>query len=204
MPRIVDHEERRRTVARIARTLILKKGIDRVTVREIAGKAGFSTAVVSHYFRDKKDLMLLVFKDTQASAESRFRKAIEAELPLIDTLEALLPRDVDTNDTWRVWFAFWSLTLAHDDFREEQVAQARKTMYLISSVLKHHHVPADSEEERLLQAQRLFAALSGIATQATHDPEWWPVQRQRSLIQAELDSLSASCMPWCQENSARK
>lgn len=192
MPRIVNHDERRQTVAQIARRMILELGMDKVTVREVARQAGFSTAVVSHYFRDKKDLMLLVFRDAQAGAEARFRSAIDAGLPLLETLEALLPRDAQTQDTWRVWFAFWSLTLAHEDFRQEQVLQARKTVDMIAALLQQRGFPPAHAAAQRQQAQRLFALLSGMATQATHDPEQWPLDGQRRIIQAELDALQAA------------
>lgn len=189
MPRVVNHDERRQQVARVARDLILRQGIDRVTVREIATVAGYSTAVVSHYFRDKKELMFLVFTDTQRRAEARFRQAIDAGVPVLEGLEALLPRDDESRDFWRVWFAFWSMTLAYDDFRREQVLQARKTVEMIAELLARAGLAAATAEARLVQCQRLFAVVSGIATQSTHDPRQWPLRRQLAILRAELDSL---------------
>lgn len=182
LPRIVDHTERRRQVARAARGLILEQGLDNVTVREIASRVGYSTAVVSHYFRSKKELMFLVFRETQVSAEQRFKAAIDARLPLVESLEALLPTDRDSVETWRVWFAFWSMTVTYDDFRDEQVIQARKTLGMIAGLLDNLAVPAINSDERDLQSRALFAMITGIATQATHDPEGWPLDRQRAVI----------------------
>ncbi|HLS97231.1 MAG: TetR/AcrR family transcriptional regulator [Porticoccaceae bacterium] len=189
MPRVVNHDERRQQVARVARDLILRQGIERVTVREIATLAGYSTAVVSHYFRDKKELMFLVFTDTQRRAEARFRRAIDAGLPVLEGLESLLPRDDESRDFWRVWFAFWSMTLTHEDFRREQVVQARRTVDMIAELLGRAGLAAATAEARLVQCQRLFALVSGIATQATHDPRQWPLRRQRAILKAELESL---------------
>lgn len=189
MPRIVNHEERRRQVARVARDLILQCGIDNVTVREIASLAGYSTAVVSHYFRNKKELMFLVFTETQRRSETRFRAAINAGVPVLEGLEALLPRDDESRDFWRVWFAFWSMTLVYEDFRREQVLQARKTVAMIGELLELAGQPAASEEDRLVQCQRLFAVVSGIAIQAIHDPRTWPLKRQRLILRQELESL---------------
>ena len=47
MPITVDHEQRRREVAEVAAELIAHRGLERVTVREIAAATGFSTTVVS-------------------------------------------------------------------------------------------------------------------------------------------------------------
>lgn len=191
MPRIVDHAARRREVARAARQLILQKGLDRVTVREVAATLGFSTTVVSHYFRGKRELMFLVFQETQGQAERRFRQAIEGNLPVLEALETLLPRDPESRDSWRVWFAFWSMTLTDEEFGREQVVQARKTSELVAQLLEQSGISAEGGEERITRAQRLFAVLTGIATQATHDPEGWPVERQRKMLRQELDSLSS-------------
>jgi len=59
MPLIVDHDARRREVGAIAARLIATSGLEGVTVRDVARIAGFSTAVVSHYFDNKRALLPL-------------------------------------------------------------------------------------------------------------------------------------------------
>ena len=43
MPRQVDHDARRLEVAEVAARLIAQVGVERVTVRELAKAAGYST-----------------------------------------------------------------------------------------------------------------------------------------------------------------
>jgi AcrR family transcriptional regulator len=191
MPRIVDHEDRRKQVALAARELILDRGIDKVTVRDIAARVGFSTAVVSHYFHNKQELMLLVFQDTQHQAEARFRDAIMAGLPVIECLITLLPQDRPSAKMWEIWFAFWGMTISCDAFREEQVFQARKTVALLTDLLKDRHANVLSIEGAKNAAQSIFALLTGIATQATHDPENWSAVRQRQLLESALSRIIA-------------
>lgn len=190
MPRIVDHDARRKEVARAARGLILEQGLEKVTVREIASRVGYSTAVVSHYFHNKKELMFLVFRETQIRAEQRFQTAIDARLPLLESLESLLPRDDESLATWKVWFAFWSMTVIYDDFRQEQLIKARKTLTMIAGLLDNLGVPANTAVERDIQSRQLFALVTGIATQATHDPEDWPVVRQRAVMMHSIRALT--------------
>ncbi|MCK9563768.1 MAG: hypothetical protein M0R02_13740, partial [Bacteroidales bacterium] len=66
---------------------------------------------------------------------------------------------------------------------------ARKTVDMIAELLVRAGVPAASDEARLVQCQRLFAVVSGIAIQAIHDPRYWPLRRQRVILREELESL---------------
>ncbi len=60
--RTVDHNLRRDEVATLATALIARGGIDAATVRDIAAAGGYSTKVVSRYFSDKRELLLLVYR----------------------------------------------------------------------------------------------------------------------------------------------
>ena len=62
MPVFVDHEERRRQVVAVASRLIAQAGLDAVTVRDVANAADCSTAIVSHYFHNKKELLFLTYR----------------------------------------------------------------------------------------------------------------------------------------------
>ena len=56
MPKIVDHEQRRREVALAAARIIIDSGRSALTVRNVAQATGWSTTVVSHYFDDIAEL----------------------------------------------------------------------------------------------------------------------------------------------------
>lgn len=57
MPKIVDHEERRRAIIKATWRVIARQGIANATTREIAKEASCSSGVLSHYFKDKADIM---------------------------------------------------------------------------------------------------------------------------------------------------
>ena len=61
MPRVVDHEERREAIAEATWRVIERAGPDGANMREIAREAGYTTGVVTHYFRDKRELMAFAF-----------------------------------------------------------------------------------------------------------------------------------------------
>lgn len=187
MPLIVDHEERRAQVARIAIDLILRDGVEGVSVRAIARAAGYSTAIVSHYFHTKADLLLLAYRTRLTQADARVEAALADGADMLTTLGYLLPLDQDGRDNWKIWFAFWGMALAHADFQKEQIAQGRAAQSLIAQVLASHGKRADD-----MAAGRVLAMIAGLSTQATYDPEAWPPERQRAILAAEIAAIGTA------------
>lgn len=189
MPLIVDHEERRAQVARIAIDLILRHGVEGVSVRAIAREAGYSTAIVSHYFHTKADLLLLAYRTRLTEAGARVERALAEERDTLTALGYLLPLDQAGRDNWKIWFAFWGMALAHPEFQREQIAQGRAAQQLIARVLERE---APATGDPAMQAGRVLAMIAGLATQATYDPDAWPPERQRAILAAELAAIGAA------------
>ncbi|UVI36827.1 TetR/AcrR family transcriptional regulator [Brevibacterium spongiae] len=70
MPKIVDHDQRRRDLVQATLRLIARQGLDGATMRDIATEAGFANGVVKTYFGSKADLLaatyLFVFEATNS------------------------------------------------------------------------------------------------------------------------------------------
>lgn len=58
MPRIVDHDERRREICDVLLDVVAEAGIAAATIREVADRSKWSTGVISHYFKNRQDLLL--------------------------------------------------------------------------------------------------------------------------------------------------
>ena len=125
MPAVVNHEERRQQIARIAADLISSVGLDAMTMREIAAAAGFSTTIVTHYFANKRELMLYTYRASVAHAQARVDAVIARDAcDLPASIEALLPFDESSLKDWKVFLAFWQIAQVDPDFAAEQRAQA--------------------------------------------------------------------------------
>ena len=194
MPPYVDHDLRRNELAAVAADLVATGGADAATVRAIASAGGFSTKVVSHYFADKRALMLA----TYAYAASHAAALTEASQPPVGAdvqafLRALLPIRAEAARNWRVWFAFWGRAIADDDLAAEQRRRAAHFVERITAALGAD--PAFAELPTALHpslAARLFSALVGIAMQAVFDPAAWPPERQIALLCDTLAPASAN------------
>jgi AcrR family transcriptional regulator len=190
MPIVVDHEQRRREVAEVAADLIATHGLERVTVREIAAATGFSTTVVSHYFRDKRELLMLAYRLAAARARRRVDAARGEGLErLRESVEAILPLDDASRRDWSVWLAFWSVATADAEFAAEQRRRSRETVDLMRELVATVQEPgADAGAA----AEHLLTTIYGIALQAVFDPARWPARRQREAVRVELERMAGA------------
>ena len=85
MPKIVDHDQRRREVLDATWRVIVRSGLDATTMRRIAQEAGYSNGVLAHYFKDKEALVLEVI----ALQTERVLGAQQPHLDALDSLQAL-------------------------------------------------------------------------------------------------------------------
>ena len=59
MPKIVDHDHRRKQIAMLTLEVMRAVGIENASIRGIAQRGGISMGVLTHYFKTKDDLVVL-------------------------------------------------------------------------------------------------------------------------------------------------
>ncbi|WP_228002395.1 TetR/AcrR family transcriptional regulator [Nocardia australiensis] len=62
MPKQVDHDARRTAIAEALWRVALVRGLDRVTLREVAAEAGISLGQLQHYFGGRQELMIFAME----------------------------------------------------------------------------------------------------------------------------------------------
>lgn len=65
-----------------ATELFLKKGVDRVGVREIAAKANINLSLMNYYFKSKENLLEHIFESLIQHKSEKLQEVLEAETPL--------------------------------------------------------------------------------------------------------------------------
>jgi AcrR family transcriptional regulator len=188
MPAVIDHQARRTALAEVAADLVATGGSEAATVRAVASAAGFSTKAVTHYFPDKRALMLLTYRHAAFSSQARtdaLQPAGSGDVAAL--LHALLPTDPAVERDWRVWFSFWGLAMSDPEFAAEQRMRMRHFVDRIAAILaadpRCAHLRPDQHPDI---ASTLLAALIGIVTQAIFDPGAWPAARQARAINDAL------------------
>lgn len=109
MPKIVDHETRRRHIADAVHRVIDAKGMHSVSLREVAAEAGMSMGAVQHYFATKDEMLTLALQHLNTRITARVAAAAHDGTPfglLRVALLELLPLDEERRFEARVGLAF--------------------------------------------------------------------------------------------------
>ena len=111
MPKKVDPDAQRLTLAKAGLAVIAAEGLEAATLRRIAAHAGCTTGTVTHYFPDRSALLRAALDAAcQTAARRMYQAALDAPTHL-QKLEAVLREAVPLDDARRgearVWLAFW-------------------------------------------------------------------------------------------------
>jgi AcrR family transcriptional regulator len=130
MPRQVDHDARRRQIADAVCQLIAERGIEAVTLREVAARAGVSMGAVQRSF-PKDGMLLFALEHVISQAEQGGRERIEqsgdgqsAKVLLVTTLQQMALTEDRHGVQARVW-----LTFAAQAAVEPELAKLLRTHY---------------------------------------------------------------------------
>jgi AcrR family transcriptional regulator len=170
MPIQVDRESQRDHVTSLAARLVAQEGVAALTFRRVAGAAGSSTAIVSTYFTDKRDLLLSTFRAAASRTTVRFEAAIDAGGSLQDCLEAWLPLDADRLTDWRVILAFWGVAVTDPELAAVQDGHVGRARARVERLLRAERGDRDGSWPPPGLAQQIVALMLGIALQAVFEP----------------------------------
>ena len=192
MPVFVDREERRQKVVAVASRLIAEAGLEAVTVRDVALAAECSTAIVSHYFHNKKELLFLTYQASIDRATERTDVAVGPDgTDLRGFLAQIMPLDGERLIEWKIWVAFWAKAVSDPEIAAAQRDCVRRTRGNILRVLTKLHERGALVERLDLreEAKRLLVVIMGMAVQVMFDPEDWSNARQHELVDEQLRRL---------------
>lgn len=189
MPAPVDHEARRLEVIKIATSILAEHGLEALSFREIAERAGYSTTIVTHYFRNKHDLLLSMFRVAAQSGLERVREAKAQDKPVAECLEALLPLNEESRRNWRVVLAFWGNGTADEAFRKEQRLRGREYHDLVVEQLERLCPTGPARVE--LHARTILALLNGLATLVVFSPRDWTAAHIRRVLRGAVEAVAA-------------
>ncbi|MBE1530785.1 TetR/AcrR family transcriptional regulator [Actinomadura algeriensis] len=100
MPKVVDHEERRRRLTEAVWSLTVRSGLESVTLRKVAAEAGVSMGQVQHYYATRSELVADAVARAVGALNARIEASIreagaegDPEAILRECLYAVLARD---------------------------------------------------------------------------------------------------------------
>mgnify|MGYP001818033028 CR=1 FL=1 len=189
MPRIVDHDERRATIAAAAAHVIADVGVEGATMKAIACRAGVTTGAVTHYFVDKEQVILAALLHADAALHDRVDTALARRRSPVEALLDALPNDEPSRREWLVWRAFEDAAIRSDALR----SQHRRSMSAwldaaTETIAKWAGCTLDVARP---DAELIVAVVDAIADAASIDPQSWPIARQRALLEHCLSRVLA-------------
>ena len=133
-----DHDGRREVIARAAATVIAERGLQQLTLRDLAAELGATTGVLTHYF-PSKDALVAHTKELVFDARyARARLAAEGQTGrerLHAVVAELLPLAAERETTWRVLVAFQGSAVGSLELRRAHARRMRRWFTLFEELV---------------------------------------------------------------------
>lgn len=192
MPKIVDHEERRKQIAEATWRVISNQGMKGATVRNIAQEAGLSLGALRHYFSTQEELLAFAMKLVKDQATERIDETAKMDLPpkekILKILLEIVPIDEDKMLEMDVWFAF----TFHSRNSEEEFDVQYDGIYMgISKMVDYlaQNQLLRSDVNQQIETERLYALIDGIALHALLEPQRVTKERIIEVLTYHLDTI---------------
>lgn len=194
MPKIVDHEKRKRLVAEAAIRVIQREGLDHATVRTVAIEAGLSVGSLRHYFSSQVELFAFCMNIFREQVEERLSTLVldDRILPsLLQLLMQFLPIDEDRRTEMEAWLSFTSKTLTHTELQhlsnELNDGIYYVTKYVIDLLQEKKLAKPDLDYE--IEIEKLYALLDGLALHLILHPQRLQAERVERILNEHIQSL---------------
>ena len=193
MPRIVDHEKKRKSIAEAAWNIIKKEGIEKASIRRVAIEAGMSAGALRHYFSTKDELLLFIMDYYLEEGKKRSQSKSWSDNPLQAVAEVLLelvPIDEEKKIETNVWWILALQSLTSDTLKKKD--EMTNGMYELASsmieILVLQGILSDSTNVKL-EKSRLAALIDGLSIHALLRPDVYSPDKVKEVIRYHLETL---------------
>lgn len=105
VPKLVDHDVRRREIAQAVWAVIAERGIEGVTLRGVAAEAGVSVGRIQHYHASREELVRDSCRELLKAATQRF-EAVDDTTP-VERLRRLILGRIPTTPEFAIGTSIW-------------------------------------------------------------------------------------------------
>jgi TetR/AcrR family transcriptional regulator len=144
-----------------ATELFLKKGVDRVGVREIATKAGINLSLMNYYFQSKEKLFETIFDMLVKDKALLLRSILESNLPIEDKLRDYTHAYIDMLIEKPVLVSF-AITVIHRNPEKIKTMGAVLALYNSEIFCDHINSEAAAGKIRKVDPEQLYISLISL------------------------------------------
>ncbi len=194
MPRIVNHEKKRKSIAEAAWNIIKKEGIEKASIRRVAIEAGMSAGALRHYFSTKDEMLLFIMDYYLEEGKKRSQSKSWSDNPLQAVAEVLLelvPIDEEKKIETSVWLILALQSLTSDTLKEKKDEMTNGMYELANSmieILVLQGILSDSTNVKL-EKSRLAALIDGLSIHALLRPDVYSPEKVKEVIRYHLETL---------------
>lgn len=173
MPKLIDHEKRRKQIAEATWRVILERGMEGATVRNIAKEAGLSLGALRHYFSTQDELLIYAMKLVKEKATARINEIAMQDLPPKEKILKIMLEIVPTNDEtmaeMEVWFAFTAYARHREDIFDAQHDGIFIGMQKLIDYLDQFNLLRKNLDKEI-ETEKLYALIDGLALHTMLEP----------------------------------
>ena len=200
MPKVVDHEQRRRELGHAVWRVIRRDGVDHASVRTVAQEAGWSPGALRHYFRTQSELLDFAMRLVVERIEGRIAaldRSADPRQAVEQVLHELLPLDDERRAENEVWLAFTARALIDPELRAQHNKVHDALHQACTSALETLAAAgrANTGPATALQAERLHALTDGLAVHTALRPDLMPPEQIVAVVRLHLDALDNESGP---------
>jgi AcrR family transcriptional regulator len=180
----VDHDERRRDVARAAIRLLARNGPRGLTLRALADELGGSITMVTHFFRNRSAILdavtQVMIEDSAAELAEFDGEGVTPEQRLRGFLNWLLPTTDEAVALERSRVMMAAESDAHFNVQNFYDTWENTTRDLIAG-----YIPATvPPEQKAFYIDLVRVIQNGVVLSAVEHPKYWTPAKQQAFIDA--------------------
>jgi AcrR family transcriptional regulator len=164
VPKVVDHEQRRKDLAGAVWRVIARDGVAEVSIRSVAAEAGWSSGALRHYFATRAELLAFACElviEQVTNRVSAMRPAGSVRDAVGDILLQTMPVDDTRHTEASIAFAFLALGLGDPELARVQRLHFTG-MYELCLRLIRRLIPPPRHVTPETLAHRLHALVDGL------------------------------------------
>ncbi|MQA03203.1 MAG: TetR family transcriptional regulator [Streptosporangiales bacterium] len=185
--------QRRAALVRALVEIVAERGLDAVSVREVAAHADVSIGAVQHHFRTKSAMLQAAMEDVVTRWAAELDREISDDPPKALRLIAhrLVPDRSDDADS-RVWLAFVARAAVEEELAAVHADSMRKLEdSLVAGAMTGRSAPARQRRTIADEMAALMALVDGLTVAVLVEPDRMSPRRARTILDRHLDHMLA-------------
>lgn len=192
MPKIVDHDQRRREIVEVTWKFIAREGIEKLNLRDLAAAAGYANGALKPYFPTRDALLVATFNFVADATNQRIKQNA-AGMQGLEAIAAfareVLPLDELRRNEARIAVHFWHLALGDPKLAVVNASTMDQWRTMLDGWLEQIFPAADART--LMARDSLINFLLGAQASSVLDAEVNTAVLLEEQLKYQLDLLDS-------------